>query len=669
MVETLHATSLQEVKRGYRMLITSPTIKIARTQSKKPNTAKAAITKVSLLSSEDSLRIEPPNWWIDMAHNTVELLVRSTKIKTMLQTYRQKRLAEEAASIEVSIPYPDVVLKKVNISERGAYIFLTLEIKSTAEAGTMPINFSDGTTRFTYEYPLFARIMPKGFSMKDVKGFTSADAMYLITPDRFANGDESNDKIPTMRDTVLNRKDKDARHGGDIAGIRKRLRYIKDLGFTSIWICPMLENNMTQTSYHGYAITDFYKIDPRFGTNEDYKALCTEANKIGLKIINDMVVNHCGLEHWWMKELPADDWINFQSQPYTETNHQKSVFVDPYATELDKKNLTEGWFVPTMPDLNQRNPNMARYLIQNSIWWIEYAGLSGIRMDTYPYSDKTFMANWSKAIMTEYPNFNIVGEIWHKEPSVTAYWQRGKVNSDGYESHLKTLMDFALQRAVVQALTEPRSYESSWQRVYELLAQDFLYANPQDMLIFLDNHDMSRVFTQLKENLQSYKLAITLLLTMRGIPQVYYGTEILQVNRQSEDHGVIRGDFPGGWKQDAVNAFEGKGLTTAQKEARDFLKRLLNWRKNQLIVQQGRFMHFAPSAKDDCYVYFRYLGKKSVMVVLNNHEQVAALQTDRFAEILKGAKTGKDVLSGKTVNLINEFEVPAKSAMVIEVGE
>lgn len=590
-------------------------------------------------------RVEPPNWWIGMKHNKIQLLVYGKQI----------------ANLEPVINNKNITLKKVNTVENPNYLFLDIEIHATENKTiSVPIHFQQaGKTKLTYKYQLLKRTE----SSQSIDGFNSSDAIYLITPDRFANGKKSNDNIKGYAEKI-DRKNIGGRHGGDIEGMRKHLDYIKDLGFTAIWLNPLLENNMKEYSYHGYSTTDFYKVDPRYGSNKSYQKLATEARSKGIKLIMDMIVNHCGLYHWWMEDLPEANWIN-QWETYTETNHRKTLLQDPYAAESDKKQFTDGWFVPTMPDLNQRNPFMAKYLIQNSIWWVEYLSLSGIRMDTYPYPDMYFMSDWTKEMMIEYPNLNIVGEEWAGSPSIVSYWQKGKNNPNGYESWLKSVMDFPVQVELVDALNHKESFGTGWIELYEMIAHDFLYPDPQNLVVFPDNHDMSRIFTQINEDYNKFKQAIAFTLTTRGVPQLYYGTEILMKNPGTVDHGVIRSDFPGGWKKDKINAMSGKGLTEQQKSAQIFIKQLLQWRKTATAVHTGRLTHFLP--KDGMYVYFRYNDSQQVMVILNKNETNTTLDLKRFDEILKGKTTGKDIITSKNYTLTNSIEVPANAALILEL--
>ncbi|NAS12304.1 glycoside hydrolase family 13 protein [Poritiphilus flavus] len=594
-------------------------------------------------------RIEPPNWWVGMSFNEIELLVYGEEIGMY------------SARLET---YSGVKLKGTKTVLNKNYLFLTLEIADEAQSGTLNFTFSrDNQQPFSYSYPLLQRDEAR----KKLKGFDSSDAIYLITPDRFVNGNTRNDNVSGLMDKA-NRSDKGGRHGGDIEGIMKNLDYIKDLGFTAIWLNPVLENDMPKNSYHGYATTDFYKVDPRYGSNELFKEMCMDAAEKGIKVIMDMIANHCGLEHWWMKDLPSEDWIN-QWPEYTGTNHRKTVILDPYASKIDYRQFFDGWFVPSMPDLNQRNSSMAKYLIQNSIWWIEYSGISGIRMDTYPYPDMYFMSDWTKAIMTEYPDFNIVGEEWVTRPAIVSYWQEGKENPNGYNSYLKSLMDFPLQNALVNSLNNEKTWTSSWTYLYEELGQDYLYPDPLNLVIFPDNHDMSRIYTQLNEDVDLLKLALVHTATVRGIPQIYYGTEILMKNPGTEDHGIIRSDFPGGWEGDKVDAFTGNGLTDKQKDVQLFTKKLFNWRKNAKTIHKGNLMHFSPKNDNEIYVFFRYDDSNKIMIVLNKDEKDITIGLNQYEEILGQSFSGRDVLSETEFENSSELFVKAKNALIIELEE
>ncbi|MFT7606218.1 MAG: glycosidase, partial [Saprospiraceae bacterium] len=521
---------------------------------------------LSIIAQSTIDRIEPPNWWADMNNPEVQLLLHGKDI----------------GDLNPKIDYEGVSIRQVIKVENPNYLFVDLNISKAAKSGNIVIQFQEkGKTILTENWELQAREKVEA----DRTTFDQSDVLYLITPDRFANGDPANDAVSGMREKP-DRSNKGGRHGGDIEGIRQHLDYVADLGFTAIWVNPVLENDMAVYSYHGYSTTDFYKVDPRFGTNEAYKSLVKEAESKGIKFIMDMIVNHCGSYHWWMEDLPCSDWIN-QWPEYTNTNHRKATVQDPYSSKIDKKLFTDGWFVPTMPDLNQRNPLMANYLTQNAIWWIEYLGLAGIRMDTYPYPDMEYMTEWTRRVEEEYPNYNVVGEEWNINPTIVAYWQRGKTNANGYTSYLRSLMDFPLQSAMVKALNSDESWGKGLMNLYELLAQDFVYAAPEELVVFPDNHDMSRIFTQLNEDYDKLKNAIAYILTVRGVPQFYYGTEILMTNPGTGDHGIIRSDFPGGWEGDTINAFNNIGLTTQQMDAHAFFKKLLNWRKTATVVHHG----------------------------------------------------------------------------------
>ncbi len=589
-------------------------------------------------------RVEPPHWWVGMKSPKLELLVYGTNI----------------SGLDPRLDYPGVRLERVIRVPGRNYLFLDLHITPDARAGTLELHFYDDDRLLeTLPYELQTRRPPHERS----PGFDNADVLYLITPDRFANGDPSNDEVPGMQEKP-DRNNKDGRHGGDIAGIRRHLDYIADLGFTAVWLNPVLENDQPRYSYHGYSTTDFYRVDPRFGTNEDYRALADEARRKGIKLIMDMIVNHCGSEHWWMDDPPMPDWINTWPR-YTGTNHLKTLVQDPHAAESDRRRFFDGWFVPTMPDLNQRNPHMATYLIQNSIWWTEYLGLGGIRMDTYPYPDPHFMSEWTRRMMEEFPELNIVGEEWHEWPAIVAYWQRGKQNPDGYVSYLPSLMDFPLQAALRRALTHPEGWSSGWRELYDVLALDFLYADPDNLVVFPDNHDMSRIFTQLGEDFDLWKTAMVWTLTTRGIPQLYYGTEILLTNPPEGDHGRIRSDYPGGWPGDTVNAFTGEGLTPRQLEARAFLQKLLKWRRSATAVHRGKLVHFAP--ENGVYVYFRYDDSQKLMVVLNKNDQPFTLPLDRFRELIGGHTAARDVLQGGEVRLGAGLELAPRQPRILEL--
>lgn len=588
-------------------------------------------------------RVEPPNWWVGMKHTKLQLLV----------------YGENVGDLKPSIDYPGITLERVIQVENPNYLFIDLDIEADAQPGDIEITFSQlGQQVTTYDYPLWAR--EKGSAER--AGFDNTDVLYLITPDRFVNGDPSNDQVAGLQEAP-DRSFIGGRHGGDIAGLEKSLSYIKELGFTALWLNPLLENDQPKYSYHGYSTTDYYKVDSRFGSNESYRALNAKAKEMGVKMIMDMIVNHCGSEHWWMKDLPSEDWVNFP-EANVFTNHRKTVIQDPHVSKIDYSRMVDGWFVKTMPDLNQRNPLMANYLTQNSIWWIEYAHLAGIRMDTYPYPDMDYMTEWTRRVMLEYPHFNVVGEEWNGNPAIVAYWQRDKQNPNGYTSYLKSLMDFPLQEAMRKALTNEEGFNTGWIELYQMLANDFQYAHPEDLVVFPDNHDMDRFFAQVGQDFAKFKLGITYVMTTRGVPQVYYGTEILMDG--AGDHGIIRTDFPGGWEGDPINAFTGKGLTGQQKEAQAFFKKLLHWRQTATPVHFGKMMHYVP--QNGVYVYFRYHESGKVMVVLNKNEAEQTLALDRFVEMLAGYQRGTSVLTGEIFDLTqSELTIPGGSPLILDL--
>ncbi|MFA9372060.1 MAG: glycoside hydrolase family 13 protein [Labilibaculum antarcticum] len=587
--------------------------------------------------------LEPAFWWTGMKNTNLQLLVHG----------------ENIADLKPELNYAGVSIMKVSRVSNTNYLFVDLKLSESAKAGSFDISFKKGTkTILKYEYQLLER---KTGSAERLS-YTPADVMYLITPDRFANGNKVNDSVEGLREG-LDRESKNGRHGGDIQGMIDHLDYISDMGFTSIWSTPLLENKQIN-SYHGYAITDYYKIDPRIGTNEDYRRLSKLAKENGIGIIMDVVLNHCGSGHWWMKDLPSKDWINNEGN-FTSCTHKRTTVQDKYASKEDLKQFSDGWFVKGMPDLNQRNEFMAKYLIQNTIWWIEYADLYGLRVDTYPYSDSEFLTEWSHRIVEEYPNLNIVGEEWSTNPAIISYWQKGKVNKNGYVSSLPSLMDFPLQNALVEGLTQEDTWGTGLIKLYEILVNDVQYPDPNNLVIFPDNHDMPRIFNQLNKDYDLYQMAMTYFLTMRGIPQIYYGTEVLANSDAGGDHGLLRMDFPGGWEGDEVNAFTGKGIGTREKEAQDFLKKLLNWRKTSTVIHKGKLMHYAPEL--GVYSYFRYTDKGKVMVILNKNTESFHLQTERYHEMLSNHSSAKDIISGKLFQLNQGIEVPARSAMILEI--
>lgn len=591
-------------------------------------------------------RIEPSNWWVGMKLNTITLLVYGKEIQ----------------SLQPSIKYDGVKILKTEKVENPNYLFVTIKINPQTIAGNVKLDFKKGnTTVITKDFPLLAR--QTNSANRD--SYTQKDAIYLIVPDRFSNGDIENDVIPTLNENVVDRKGDDKRHGGDIQGIINHLDYIKSLGFTQIWCTPLTENDEPLYSYHGYAATDFYKIDPRFGTNQQFKQLVEEAKERNIGIIWDIVLNHCGSEYYFIKDLPTKSWVNFP-ETHTQSNFLKTTITDIYATEIDKKEYTDGWFDRHMADLNQRNPLMVKYLIQNTIWWIEYAGLSGLRADTYSYSDKEFLAAWTKAILDEYPNFNIVGEEMSRIVAQTSYWQKDKLNFDGYKSYLPTLMDFLLNDNIVSSLTRSNDWFSTWRDTYQGIAQDYQFPHPENQLIFPDNHDLDRFYSRLNNNFDKWKLGIAMYMTMRGIPQFFYGTEVLMTNEKVGSDGQRRSDFYGGWKNDLKNAVTEKGLTGTEKDAKKYFSKLLNWRKSNSAITNGHFKHYAPQ-KNDVYIYFRYNKEQKVMVLLNKNSENVTLDMNRYSEMISNKFKAKDIITDKELDVKNTLTISGKTAMILEI--
>lgn len=588
--------------------------------------------------------LEPASWWVGMKHDHVELMVHGRDIATLTPR----------------LSHPGVSIAGVEKVDNPNYLFVTLAIAADARPGTFDIEFTDGA-QLALRHPWRLDAREAGSAMR--RGFDASDAIYLVTPDRFANGVPGNDSIDGMSERA-NLTDANGRHGGDIAGIRQHLDYIAGMGFTQLWPTPLLENNQPEYSYHGYGITDLYRTDPRFGNNEDYRALSREARARGIGLIMDVVLNHVGSRHWWMADPPTADWFNHASQ-YTGTNNRRTTVQDPHAAPADKALFVEGWFVKAMPDLNQRNPHLARYLVQNTLWWIEYAGLSGIREDTFGYADAGFLSAWAGAVLDEYPDFAMVGEEWSANPAIVAHWQRGKVNPDGHVPHMPSMMDFPLHIALRTALLQPEGWDGGWVGLYEMLANDFLYPDPGRLVVFAENHDTPRVLAHLNGDVDLFKMAIAYVATMRGTPQFYYGSEVLLQGPRERNDGALRADMPGGWAGDAADAFTGKGLSVAQRDAQRYVRALFNWRRRTPVVHDGKLQHFAPA--NGVYVYFRYDGKDTVMVALNKNPEATPLALDRFSDFIPVGSRGRDVLTGRRVALDASISLPAKSATIIEI--
>ena len=600
---------------------------------------------ISPIKSSETYHInhlEPPFWWVGMADNKLQLMVHGKNI----------------SDLEPEIFHTGIEINQVHRLSNPNYLFIDLFLSEEAMPGEFDIIFNEeGQPKTKYNYTLLKR-EPDSDGRQ---GFSPADVIYLITPDRYANGDPGNDSSSQLKEKQ-NRLKKNGRHGGDIQGIIDHLDYISDMGFTQIWLNPVLENDQHTYSYHGYSTTDYYNIDARFGNNELYKVLSKEAKKRGIGLVMDLILNHIGSEHWWMKDLPTIDWINNDGK-FVRSNHIHESVHDPHLTESQRDLFTSGWFVETMPDLNQNNTFLENYLIQNSIWWIEYADLSGFRIDTYPYIDKNFLSIWSKRISTEYPRFNFVGEEWSSNPTMVSYWQKGSNRYDDYDSYIPSMMDFPLQEALVNGLLGNEDWNSGIVDIFRVISNDFQYGDPYNLVVFAGNHDMKRIYSQLNEQMDLYKMAMTIINTVRGIPQIYYGTEIAMSS--TGDHGALRKDFPGGWPGDKVNAFTGISLNNKELEAQNFIRKLLNWRKENIAITMGNMIHYP--VKNGIYVYFRSYNEALVMVIINNNKRSKRIDPNRFNEVIAEKKQGISILDNKVYDLTTKINLPGKGALILEV--
>lgn len=587
--------------------------------------------------------VEPPYWWVGMANDTLQVMLTGPDI----------------AQASAEVDYSGVKLDRQVSLDSPNYKLLYFTIAPDTKPGKMPIRLNLDGRKHTLDYELKARDM-KG---EDYEGFSAADVLYLLMPDRFAQGD-----VVAATDLEYNdapdRTQPSTRHGGNLKGIADRLDYLDSLGITAIWSCPVLENDMPGGSYHGYATTDYYRIDPRFGTNADWQELIAQAHKRGIKVVMDMIFNHSGSNHPWMKDMPSKDWYN-HPEGNELTNFRLSTIHDPYVSDYDLDHTVNGWFVSAMPDLNQKNPHLMKYLIQNSIWWIESSKINGIRMDTYPYADMQGMAQWAADVLKEYPNFNIVGECWYGNEAGPAFWQSGsKINP--VETNLPTVMDFKYNIDREKMFFEETDPWNGLNHVYDHLALDYLYPDPQHILTFLDNHDTDRFLPEMPDSLGVWKQALAFLLTSRGIPQLYYGTELLMNGTKKISDGYIRLDMPGGFPGDKVDAFTREGRTDMQNEAWDYLSRLLQWRRGEAndVIAKGTLKHFMP--QNGIYAYERRLGDKQVVVLLNGQSEPNTVTMERTVEILPYGKTMRDLVSGKDVTITEEMTFAPRQVMILQ---
>ena len=616
-------------------------------------------------------RIDPTDWYVGMKDATLQLMVYGPNIR----------------EANVTTDYPGVAIDSLIRLDSPNYLLVYLNLKD-AQAGEMTLNFKVGKQQKKVKYLLKNREMVGERRM----GFTNADVLYMLMPDRFANGNPNNNAYKTMRDKTIDRQAPSLRHGGDLEGIRQHLDYFTELGVTALWFTPVLENDSPSdgksSSYHGYATTDYYRVDPRFGTNADYRRLADEAHSKGLKIVMDMIFNHCGYFHPWVADMPSKDWFNTSewlapenqtaehqknigtidgvakvNDKYLQTSYKLTPVIDPYASKVDLHETVDGWFVPSMPDLNQRNTHVIRYLIQNSEWWIETVGIDGIRMDTYPYADRDAMAHWMKVLGEEYPNFNTVGETWVTEPAYTAAWQKDSKLSEK-NSYLPTVMDFAFFDRINQAKNEDTDeWWNGMNRIYNVLCYDYLYPNPKSVMAFVENHDTDRFLGEGKDSV-ALKQALALLLTINRIPQLYYGTEVMMNGTKTVTDGYVRQDFPGGWASDKHNAFTAEGRTKAENDMFRWISNLLHWRKGNEVITKGSQTQFI--TYKGVYVVARQYQGKSVMTVINGKREAAELDVKRYAEIIGETVKATDVTTGRHVSLNKNVKLRPRQTMILE---
>ena len=614
-------------------------------------------------------RIEPTDWYVGLKDASLQLMVYGKDIKTA----------------DVTTDYPGVKIDSLVRLDSPNYLLVYMNVKD-AQPGTMTLLFQQGKQKKKVNYTLKAR-EKKG---EERYGFSNADVLYMLMPDRFASGRTDNDQIKGLRPYKNDRTQPSLRHGGDLEGIRQHLDYFKELGVTALWFTPVLENDSpdhgTQSTYHGYATTNYYRVDPRFGSNEEYRQLCDEAHAKGIKIVMDMIFNHSGYEHPWTLDMPSKDWLNTPewlspenqakavemktmdgaakvNDKYLQTSYKLTPVVDPYASKIDLHETVDGWFVPTMPDLNQRNPHVIKYLIQNSIWWIETVGIDGIRMDTYPYADRDAMAQWMKIIGEEYPNFNTVGETWVTEPAYTAAWQKDSKLSEK-NSYLPTVMDFAFYDRINQAKNEETdAWWNGFNRIYNNFVYDYLYPNPSNVMAFLENHDTDRFLGEGKDTV-ALKQALALLLTVNRTPQLYYGTEVLMNGTKHITDGNVRKDFPGGFPGDTKNCFTREGRTQAENAMFDWLSRLLHWRQGNDVIIKGKQTQFIPF--NGIYVIARQYQGKTVLTILNGNRKQADMQLDRYAEVIGNTTAAKDVITGRTVKFDKKLSLKSRQTLILE---
>ena len=609
----------------------------------------AAVAGLTIAAPVKVDRIDPPHWWTGMQNQQLQLQVYGPGIK--------------AADVKLA-NYPGVNLDSVvRLNGSPNYLFLYLNVAPDTKPGKLSLTFTEGKSSKKVNYELRGRKPQRG-----AQGFDSSDVLYMIMPDRFADGNTKNNQVKGMNYPVgVERDNINRRQGGDLKGIADHVDYLDDLGVTAIWLNPVLENDMPGGSYHGYATTDYYNVDPRFGTNAEYAALIDTLHNHGMKTVMDMIFNHSGSGHIWFTDRPSSDWFNF-SDSMVITNHKLGSLMDPYSSDFDRILTTDGWFVPDMPDLNQRNPHLMKYLTQNSIWWIEEAGIDGIRMDTYVYADKDAMGDWVADVLAEYPGFNIVGECWYDQPAREAYWQTGSSLSPN-DTKLPSVMDFPLMILSREGKTyteETGPWDGGLHKVYNHMGMDFIYPNPKNVLRFLDNHDTERFIVSMPENLDGWKHAMTLLLTIPGIPQLYYGTELLMTGTRQGGDGNVRLPMPGGFPGDTVNQFTAAGRSDMQNEAFDYLSSLLKWRKDSKAVANGNMKHFSPNGPLYLYQRLDPNSNEEVVVMLYGSEDSGDVDMSRYKEILSPGDKFRNVLTGEEIVIEPEMNFPGRTSLILQ---
>ncbi|MEI2737326.1 MAG: alpha-amylase family glycosyl hydrolase [Chitinophagaceae bacterium] len=622
---------------------------------------KKVLLTISILFAVNAFAIDmfgvyPTHWWVGMKNPKLQVMLHGENIGLFTK---------------ISIAYPGVKIEKISKAENKNYIFLDLNIAATAKPGVFKIIMSGGGIGVE---DVFFELKPrnKDNGKTRVLGVTAKDFIYLLIPDRFSNGDPFNDVINDYRDKTSDRKDKFSRHGGDFKGIENHLDYLNQLGVTTLWLTPVIENDMPKMNewgnsiagYHGYWFTNHYEIDQRFGGNEGYKQFCNNLHAKGMKVIQDAVYNHVGNHHWFVLDPPMKSWFN-TSQGDKGPNHREEVFYDPYASQADKTQMLDGWFVPHLPDLNQKNPYVANFLIQHAIWTTEEYGIDGWRVDTYKYCDEQFMNNVNAALEKEFPKLTIFGESWVNSTVANAYFTQNNIASP-FKHNARGMLDFQSCFAMLAGMNEQFGWLNGVNKLYVTLSQDVLYKEPMNNCIFLDNHDMDRVFSVVDEDWKKMKMGFNWLLTLRGIPQIYYGSEVLMKNKKVNTDATVREDFPGGWADDKgkENRFTKEGRSEKQDEAFEHVSRLANFRKNSSALTSGKTMQFIP--KDGLYVYFRYDNKQTVMVVTNTGDKDAKPDWSAFSERTKGFTEVRNVVSGK-IKPLNGLEIESKESFVFEL--